>query len=158
MTRQTYIDAPEGQRFLTITRTFDAPAELVARAHLDPNLMPQWMVGPGYETVITDFEARHGGKWGFLHKDAEGNEWEFRGVFHGDPSVDGIIRTFAFELFPMDVCLEHLTFTEENGETTLHAVSVFLTQESRDGMAESMESGVLEGFERLDEMLARLNG
>ena len=156
MTNQTVIDAPEGQRFLTITRTFDAPAALVARAHIDPDLMPQWMVGANYETVITDFEARHGGKWGFLHKDPEGNEWEFRGVFHGDPSVDGIIRTFAFQMFPNDVCLESLTFSEENGKTTVHVESVFLSQEARDGMVESMESGVLEGFERLDELLAEL--
>jgi hypothetical protein len=114
------------------------------------------MVGPGYETVITEFESRHGGKWGFLHKDGAGNEWEFRGIFHGDPSVDGIIRTFAFQMFPNDVCLESLMFSEENGETTLHAVSVFLTQEARDGMAESMVDGVLEGFDRLDALLQTL--
>ena len=156
MAYKTVITAPAGQRYLTITRKFNAPAALVARAHLEPDLMHQWMVGENYETVIIDFEARHGGKWGFLHKDAEGNEWEFRGVFHGDPSVNGIVRTFAFQMFPNDVCLESLTFSEENAKTTLNQVSVFLSQESRDGMAESMESGVLEGFARLDDLLEQM--
>lgn len=158
MTSKTVIDAPEGQRYLTITRAFKAPAELVARAHIDTDLIAQWMGPHNLEMTVTDYEPRHGGKWAFTHKDPEGNEYAFRGVFHGDPSVDGIIRTFAFEMFPNDVCLESLTFAEENGSTTVHVMSVFLAQEARDGLvASGMETGVVEGYERLDTLLESLS-
>ncbi|MBA3575755.1 MAG: polyketide cyclase, partial [Pseudonocardiales bacterium] len=53
--------------------------------------------------------------------------------------------------------LETLTLEDlGNGRTRLHAISVVDTMEARDAMvASGMETGIVEGYERLDELLAR---
>jgi uncharacterized protein YndB with AHSA1/START domain len=156
MTR-TQIVAEPGVQQIVITREFDAPRELLFRAHIDPELLVQWM-GPRYLTMTIDHhEVRDGGRWRFTHRDPDGNEYGFHGVFHGTPSVDGIVRTFEFEGAPGHVCLETATFEERDGKTLVRQVSVFQSVEDRDAMAQSgMEEGVNDAMERLDELLARL--
>ncbi len=116
--------------------------------------------GPrGLEMTVDRYEIRDGGTWRYIHRDADGNEYGFHGVFHGQPSLDGITQTFEFEGAPGHVMLEWLTFEERDGKTTIHANSVAQSVADRDAMVESgMESGVVEGYERLDELLAKLKG
>lgn len=157
-TPQTQIVAPPGVPQIVITRAFDAPRALVFRAHTEPELLAQWM-GPRRLTMIVDrYDVRDGGIWRFIHRDADGNEYGFRGVFHGMPSPeDGIVRTFEYEGAPGHVSLETLTFEEQDGKTLVRVNDVFQSVEDRDAMLESgMEEGLNEGYERLDEVLARV--
>ena len=154
---KTEIVAEPGSLQVLMTREFAAPRELLFRAHTDPALLVQWL-GPRQLTMEVDhFEVRDGGRWRYVSRDAAGGEYGFRGVFHGDPSLDGIVQTFEFEGMPGHVCLETMTFEERGGTTILHANSVFQSVADRDGMIESgMETGVNEGYEKLDELLAKL--
>lgn len=155
---KTQITAEPGQPTVEITREFDAPKELLFRAHTEPALLTQWL-GPRRLTMIVDqYDVRDGGIWRFIHRDTDGAEYGFHGVFHGAPSPDGIIQTFEFEGAPGHVSLETLTFEElDGGRTRLRNHSVFQSVADRDAMIESgMESGVNEGYERLDELIARL--
>lgn len=157
-TATTTITAEPGSHALDMTREFAAPAELVFRAHTDPDLLARWM-GPRRLTMsVPTWECRDGGRWRFVNHDTDGTEYGFHGVFHGTPSLaDGVVWTFEFEGTPGHVSLERLTFTEADGRTTLHAHTVFQTVEARDGMiASGMETGVDEGYEKLDELLASL--
>ena len=79
-------------------------------------------------------------------------------MFHGDPSIDGIVRTFEFEGAPGNVSLETATFENAGGgKTLLHMNAVYQSVEARDAMLESgMEDGMNESMERLDELVARL--
>ena len=154
----TQIIAEPGAPQIVITREFAAPRELLFRAHTEPELLVQWL-GPRRLTMIVDrFEVRDGGIWRYIHRDADGNEYGFHGVFHGTPSPEnGIVQTFEFEGAPGHVSLETLTFEERDGKTAVRVNAVFQSVEDRDAMVESgMESGVNEGYERLDELLARL--
>ena len=155
---KTQIIAEPGLPQVLISREFDAPRKLVFRAYTDPELLAQWL-GPHRFTMIVDrYDVRDGGTWRFVHRDAEGNEFGFHGVFHGTPSPDGTVRTFEFEGAPGHVSLETLTLEEHDGKTVARTNAVFQTVEDRDAMIESgMESGMNEGFERLDELLARLS-
>lgn len=154
---KTIITAEPGQSQIVITREFDAPRELLFRAHTDPDLLVQWLGPRQYAMRVETFEARDGGRWRYVSFDNEGNEFGFRGVFHGTPSVDGIIQTFEFDGAPGHVSLESLTFEERDGKTILRGVSSYLSVADRDAMIESgMEYGVNEGYERLDELIARL--
>jgi len=45
-----------------LTRTFNAPREMVWRAWTDPDLLHRWY-GPNIETVIHQFDLRPGGSW-----------------------------------------------------------------------------------------------
>jgi uncharacterized protein YndB with AHSA1/START domain len=154
---KTRITAEPGIPQVIIEREFDAPRGLVFRAYTEPELLAQWL-GPRNLTMKIDrYEVRDGGTWRYVHIDPDGNEYGFHGVFHGDPSLDGIVQTFEFEGAPGHVQLETLTFEERNGKTLARTNSVFQSVEARDAMIESgMEQGVNEGYERLDELLASL--
>ena len=69
------VNAEPGKQELFITREFDAPRELVYRAHIDPKLYIQWLGPHGYEMILEIFEPVSGGKYRYIHKDKEGNEY-----------------------------------------------------------------------------------
>ena len=156
MTKTQIIAAP-GVPQIVITREFAAPRELLFRAHTDPELLVRWL-GPRTLTMTVErHDPRDGGTWRYLHRDAEGNEYGFHGVFHGTPSPDGIVRTFEFEGAPGHVSLETATFEEHDGRTLVRTNAVYQSVEDRDAMIRSgMEEGVNDSMERLEELLARL--
>lgn len=153
----TRITAEPGIPFIDMSREFDAPRDIVFRAHIDPELLTQWL-GPGRLTMIVDrFDARDGGTWRYIHRDANGNDYGFHGVFHGDPSPEGMVQTFEYEGAPGHVSLDSIKLEERDGRTFLTGRSVFQSIEARDAMVESgMETGLTEGYERLDDLLAHL--
>jgi uncharacterized protein YndB with AHSA1/START domain len=152
-----HLTAEPGVPQITTTREFDAPREILFRAHTEPDMLVQWL-GPRDLTMTVDrLDNRDGGTWRFIHRDADGNEFGFHGVFHGAPSVDGIVRTFEFEGFPGHVSLETLTLEDRAGKTLVGTNVVFQSIADRDGMLQSgMERGYNESMDRLDELLANL--
>ena len=160
MTGRTVVTAEPGSPALTITRTFDAPRDLVFRAWVEPDLLTRWLGPRDLTMTVTTWDPTDGGRWRFTHHhesdptDVHG----FHGLFHGTPSVDdGLLWTFEYEGWPGHVSLERVTFSEADGRTTVHTVAVHLSVEARDGMVGSgMEGGVTEGYEQLDELLAEL--
>jgi len=153
---ETQIRAPEGVPFIDVSREFDAPRDLVFRAWTDPALLVQWLGPRKYEMVIDVYEPRAGGSWRYIHKDAE-HEWGFHGVFHGDLSPDGMTQTFEFEGAPGHVSLDTLTLEERDGRTIARTHSVYQSVADRDAMVENgMAEGMNDGFDRLDDVLARL--
>jgi uncharacterized protein YndB with AHSA1/START domain len=153
----TKITAEPGVPYIDFTREFDAPRDLVFRAHTDPELLAQWLGPRKYEMVIERLEPRDGGTYRYLNRDEAGNEFAFHGVFHGTPTPDRMVQTFEFEGAPGHVSLDTLTLEEREGRTIARGRSVFESVEDRDAMVQSgMEQGMNEGYERLDELVARL--
>lgn len=153
---KTTITAPEGQPFIDMEREFDAPAELVHRAYRDPDLVKQWLGPRKYEMVIERWDARDGGAYRYFHKsgdDAHG----FRGVFHS-MAIDNMIQTFEYDGAPGHVSLDTQKIEDlPGGRSRMTSHSVFLSVADRDAMVEAgMDSGVEEGYERLDELLPTL--
>lgn len=156
-TTKTHIIAEPGMPTILITREFAAPRELVYRAYTDPTLLVQWLGPRRLITTIDRFDVRDGGTYRYIQRDTDGSEYGFHGVFHGTPSPDGIVQTFEFEGAPGHVSLESVNFEDRDGKTLVRQDAVFQSVEDRDAAIESgMESGVNEGMERLDELLARL--
>lgn len=154
---KTQITAVPGLPLIEITREFEASPDLLFRAHMDPELLVQWL-GPRRMTMVVErLDAHDGGVWRFLHRDADGNEYGFHGVFHGTPSVDGIVRTFEFDGAPGHVSLEKATFEERGGKTLLRQSAAYQSVAARDAMIQSgMESGVNDSMDRLEDLCARL--
>ena len=154
----TIITAEPGKQELFITREFEAPRELVFRAHTDPDLYAQWLGPRGLTTTFEIFEPVSGGRWRFTQKDEAGNEYAFHGVNHEVKTPERLIGTFEYEGLPESghVILETIVFEGlPNGRSRIRSQSVFQSVADRDGMIESgMEHGVNEGYERLDEILA----
>ena len=140
---------------MRIIREFDAPVEKVFRAHTDPELVRQWLGPRRHEMIIDHWDCRTGGSYRYVHA-SDGNEFGFHGCFH-DVAPTRIVQTFTFEGFPEQVALETLVLEDlGGGRTRLVAQSLVDSFEARDGFVSSgMEGGVREGYERLDELLAR---
>jgi uncharacterized protein YndB with AHSA1/START domain len=154
---KTEIIAEPGTQTIDITREFDAPRDLVFRAWTEPDLLGQWLGGKGMTMEIETYEARDGGRWRYIHKDENGNEFAFHGVFHGTPSPDRMTQTFEFEGWPGQVSLETLQLEERDGKTLLRNRAVYQSVEARDAMiASGMEQGMNAGFDALDELLPTL--
>lgn len=153
---KTIIVAEPGKQELFITREFDAPPELVYRAHTEPEIFAQWL-GPNDLSVEFEvFEPVSGGRWRFLNVGRDGEEYAFHGTFH-EVSPTRIIQTFEYEGLPESghVSLETLTLADlGNGRTKLQIHAVYQSVADRDGMIQSgMESGVSDGYHKLDELL-----
>lgn len=153
---KTQIIVEPGKQEIFIAREFDAPKELVYKAHIDPKLFVQWIGPRGLETNLEVFEPVSGGKWRFVQKDENG-EYGFRGMFH-TVSEDLVIQTFEFDGVPNHVSLETIIFEKlSDNRTKLTSHSVFQSVSDRDAMVQSgMEQGVVEGYERLDEALEKM--
>lgn len=157
---KTTIVAEPGGLQCVITREFDAPPALLFRAYTEPKLLAQWL-GPRRLAMVNEqFDVRNGGQWRYVHRDENGAEYGFHGVYHGEPSAEqGIVQTFEFEGVPGHVSMETVTFeAREGGKTLVRTNDVFQSVEDRDAMiASGMEYGVLESHERLEVLLARLS-
>lgn len=156
----TKITAEPGKQEIIIIREFDAPRELVFKAFTDPDLYTQW-IGPGeLTTSLETFESRNGGSWRYIQKDPEGNEYAFHGVNHEVAEPERIISTFEFEGLPEKghVILDTTRFEAlQVNRTKLTSHSVFQSVEDRDGMLQSgMEEGINDSYDRLDELLERM--
>ncbi len=152
----TEIIIEPGKQDIVFKRTFDAPREVVFKALMDPSLIPNWWGPRKYETIVDEMEPKSGGRWRFINRNAEGEEFGFHGVFH-EVTPERIVQTNEFEGFPGAVALETSTLEERDGKTYMTAVSLAPSVEARDAMvASGMETGARETYDRLDELVTGL--
>jgi uncharacterized protein YndB with AHSA1/START domain len=143
----------EGEREIIIERVFDAPRERVFQAYVDPELIPQWWGGGG-TTTVDKMDVRVGGDWRYVTDHPEYGQSAFRGTYREIDSPSKLEQTFEWEGMPGHICVETTTFEDLGGRTKVTTRSLFHTTEERDGMLASMEGGVDESYEALDELLA----
>ena len=148
------IEADPKVPVIRVTRDFNATPAQLLRAHTDPDLFVQWVGPNGMATKIDQWDARTGGSWRFV-QDAEGAEFAFRGCFH-EIRPDRIVQTFTYEGEPDGVALETMVFEDlGDGRTRMLASSLCDSFEGRDAWLQSgMETGVHEGYAKLDRLLA----
>ncbi|WP_406326857.1 SRPBCC family protein [Streptomyces sp. NBC_00203] len=152
---ETHIVADPALPTILITREFGASPELVFRAYTDPDLVIQWL-GPRRLTMrIDEYDAHTGGSYRYVHREDDGTEYGFRGVFHEVRLNERLVQTFAYDGFPDGVSLETTTFEDLGGRTRVTTKSLMDSIEARDSMIKSgMQRGVREGYELLDELLS----
>ena len=152
---ETKVVGESGKQEIIVTREFEAPRELVFKAYTDPELLKQWLGPKGYEMLIDKYESRNGGEYRYIHKSQDGEEYAFRGVFHEINEPEVIVQTFEYEGAKGHVSLETATFESLPGNRSrVTGLSVFQSVADRDMMLRSdMETGVREGYERLDELI-----
>lgn len=154
----TTIEADPDVPTVRIIREFDAPRELVWRAHVEPELVRQWMGPHSIGMEIDEWDLRTGGSYRYTAVREGEAVAHFYGAVHRVDLHERIVQTFGFEEMPQAVSLDTLFFHElPGGRTRLQALSVVYDFESRAGMlASGMEVGVNEGYDALDTVLAQL--
>lgn len=147
----------KSDRELVITRTFNAPANMVFEAWTRPELMKRWWTPKsfGITFVSCEIDARTGGSYRFVfnHPDFKqpmaffGKYLEVkpssRIVWTNEESADGAVST--------------LTFEEKDGTTLLVLHELYPSKQALDeAIASGSSSGAPEQYEALDEVLATL--
>lgn len=148
------IEADPNLPIIRITRDFAATPAQLLRAHTDPELFVRWIGPNGMSTRVVEWDARDGGCWRYVSS-RDGADYRFRGCFH-QITDRRIVQTFTFEEMPDEVALETLVFEDlGDGTTRLRAQSLVDSFEGRDAwLASGMQTGVDEGYAKLDSLLA----
>ncbi len=120
MKQKTKIDAEEGKQEIFITREFDLPLHLLFKAHIEPEIVEQWM-----GTKVLKLDAKKHGSYQFETTDPLGNKHCFNGVIHEFVPDEKITRTFEMENTSFPVQLEFFSFekiTENTSKLVMHIV------------------------------------
>lgn len=144
-------------REIVITRGFDAPRKLVFEAYTDPKHLPHWMLGPpGWTMPVCEVDLRVGGTWHFVWKHFNGTQMEMRGVYREVKPPERLVSTESWGGdWPETV--NTLTFTEQNGQTTVTSSILYPSKEARDAALKTgMKEGMALSFNRLAEHLGAI--
>ena len=145
----------EGEKVVVVRRRFEASPEEVYRAHVDPALVQQWMLGPeGWTMPVCIAEPRPGGKIRYEWSNGKGRGFYLTGEFieldpprrivhvermhMPDPTPDNRIET---------------TFTAE-GRGTLMVMRMSLPDAAtrKAMLATGMEHGMEASYARLERL------
>jgi uncharacterized protein YndB with AHSA1/START domain len=142
----------EGDTNVIVTRRFAAPPEAVYRAHLDPKLVQQWMLGPeGWTMPVCINEAKPGGKIRYEWSNGKGGGFYLTGEF--------------VELKPVHVERMHLpdptpdnhietTFVSDGGGTLMTMRMTLPDAQTRAAMLSTgMERGMEASYVRLENLI-----
>ena len=143
---------------ILITRSFNAPRDLVWEAMSRPELIKQWLFGPPGWTMTVCDDLRVGGQFKWAWSGPDGMEMAMHGVYRDVTPPERIVRTEMFDFgceAQSGEQLATMVLTEIFATTKLTLTVVYPSKEARDGaLASGMEKGVAAGYDRLEEILA----
>lgn len=144
---------------VVMSRIFEAPRELVFEVCTQPRHMSQWWGPRRLSLPVCEMEARAGGRYRFVQRDEDGNEYGFSGEFKEIVAPERVVMTQVYDPYPDHPMLVSLTFEDLGaGRTRLVDRMRFDSVESRDAtIAAGMEAGARESYDRLAEHLQTLN-
>jgi uncharacterized protein YndB with AHSA1/START domain len=153
MERKTKINAEDGKQELLITREFDLPLALLFKAHVEPDIVEQWM-----GTKVLKLESKKHGSYQFETTDHKGNKHGFSGVIHEFVPNRKITRTFEMENAPFGVQLEFLEFeqlTDDTSKLNMHVV--FRSAALRDQLLQlPFAQGINMAHNRIQDIVSKL--
>lgn len=147
----------EGDTHLVVTRTFSAPPEAVYHAHLEPELLQKWCLGPdGWTMPVCINEAKPGGKIRYEWANASGGGFFLTGeIIELDPPRR-IVHVERMHL-PDPTPDNHVVTTfEARGTGTLMIMRMTLPNAEMRQMM--LKSGMDRGMETSYARLERLSG
>jgi uncharacterized protein YndB with AHSA1/START domain len=149
------ITYPSDTEYL-ITRSFDAPADVVFEAYTTPELVQRWWGFETSEWLVCEIDLRVGGTWRFVTRDAD-MEVGFHGEYREIERPHRIVSTEAFEGAPDPdgmATLNTVTLDEVDGVTTMRVLVQHVSKEVRDMvLATGMEGGMQVSYDRLEDLV-----
>lgn len=140
---------------IRITREFAAPRHLVFRAWTEPDLIRRWWHANRGEIVSIDVDLRVGGAWRYVMTANGGFEVAFHGSYREVVPDERIVSTEIYEAAPVAEAVDTVTFTEQDGITTVTLVVEHSTREFRDMHLNSgMEDGLQDALALLERVAA----
>lgn len=142
-----------------ITRLVEGPIELVWRAHQEPELLRQWMLGPdGWRMSVCEVDPAVGGRYRYEWEPVEGGEGERFG-FDGETLLSDpprrAVTTEHLTGTDFPSTLNDLSLYEEDGATLVTALIEYPDKQTRDMvLATGMTDGMEASYIRLEGVLA----
>ena len=142
--------------WLKMSRTFDAPRELVFNAWIDGKQMAKWFGPKGFTTEITKHEAKPGGLSLLVMRGPDGTEYPGKAMFREIQKPQRLVLT-TYALKNGKEVLETLvtvTFEEKNSKTTMNVeVKIVKATEDAKPYTAGMEQGWKETLDKLGEVI-----
>ncbi|NWF84515.1 MAG: SRPBCC domain-containing protein [Bryobacteraceae bacterium] len=146
----------EGDVHVVVTRRFAAPPEAVYRAHVEPELLQRWCLGPdGWTMPVCISDARPGGKIRFEWSDGKGRGFYLTGEYIALEPFSRIVHVERMHLPEPTPDNRVETRFEADGVGTLLVMRMTLPDaETRAAMLKTgMEHGMEASYARLEGML-----
>ena len=147
----------EGDRHVVVTRHFAAPPKAVYRAHTEPALIQQWMLGPdGWTMPVCISDPQPNGKIRFEWSDGKGNGFYLTGEYLELKPYTRIVHVERMHLPDPTPDNRVETNFEPDGSGTLMTMRMTLPDaESRERMlATGMEHGMEASYARLENVVS----
>ena len=117
--KETFKVEPSGEREIIMTRTFNAPRDLVFDALTKPELVKRWLLGPpGWSMPVCEIDLKVGGAFRFVWRNSNGMTMVMRGVYREIVVPERIVNTESVDGYPGEA-VTTTVLTEEAGRTTL---------------------------------------
>ncbi len=139
---------------ITITRTYDAPRELLWRAWTEPEELAQWWGPPGWTTPLDSvtMEVRPGGAFRLTSVNEEGTEMPVAGTYREVVEPERIVLEEPGEEAWHEGSVSEVTFTDLGDGRT--EVALRATIRTTDEMRRQAEHGMRATLDRLAGHLA----
>jgi uncharacterized protein YndB with AHSA1/START domain len=159
--------ANENKRELTITRTFDAPIELVWKTWTTQELVKKWWGPRGVTNPVCEWDAKPNGKLNIVMQAGKemgsfaGQKWPMDGIFKEvKPNTRLAFTSRAIDdkqeaLIESDVTVD----LEKQGSKTKMVLKIVVTKAVKgktEGMLEGMSMGWNQQIDKLNEELGRM--
>lgn len=143
----------DGDRFIVVKRYFAAPPDAVYRAHTDPALIREWMLGPeGWTMPVCINDPKPGGKIRYEWSNGKGKGFYLTGEFIELDPPHRIVHVERMHM-PEPTHDNHVITTfEPQGTGTLMTLRMSLPNaETRNALlATGMERGMAASYARLE--------
>jgi len=151
---ETSFGAP-AERELEVTRTFDAPREVVWMAWTTCEYLPAWSGPAGWDLESCEMDVRPGGAYRFVFKGPGDLEVPSAGAYVEVVAPERLVTTQSYD--GVNEITNTLVLTAEGNQTRMSYRVRYPTTEIRDAaLAPDMQQGMALGYDRLAEYLRSL--
>jgi len=151
------ITAPADEPVIYTRRFVKAPPELIFDAWTNPEHLRKWWGPRRLDMVVCEVDLRVGGSWRFVHRAPDGQEFAFYGKYLDVDAPNRLVATWTWEGMPDDEAIQTLVLEVVDGGTMVCSEARHQSIADRDQHLENgMEGGMIETYERLDELLDQI--
>ncbi|MEO5533868.1 MAG: SRPBCC family protein [Pseudolysinimonas sp.] len=141
-----------------ITRAFEAPRHLIWRAHTEPELMRQWLLGPdGWQMTVCEISTAPGGSYRYAWTPGDpalGPGFGFEGENLVIEPERRLVSTERMTGLDAPGTVNDLSFAEDGGVTLLTLYITYADLAQRDMiLATGMTDGMETSYQRLEREL-----
>jgi len=146
----------EGDTHILVTRRFAAPPEAVYRAHTEPELIRQWLLGPeGWTMPVCICDPTPGGHFRYEWSNGQGRGFHITGTFIELEPGRRMVHVERMHL-PDPTPDNHIetTFTADEGGTVMRMRMTLPDEKTRAAMlATGMADGMEMSYQRLETLI-----